>query len=252
MKNGDGMIPSVDKSIPIPLYYQLEQAIKKLIEAGDLKTGDAIPTEKELMEKCEISRATVRQAILQLVNDGYLRREKSKGTFVTSPPKKVRFLESMKGFSAEMELRSIPHYSKLLEKLVIPASEKIAAKLQIAPGAAVYYQKRLRFVNDRPFLIDDHYIPYQLCPGIEEKYKENMSLYRLLEKEYGLNLHHGRREFEPVRPSSKEEIELLEIYKTTVLMYIESVVYLEDNTPVDYFEAKIHGKFTADMVSTSI
>ncbi len=64
----------LDKSIPIPLDYQLLQILKKQIDAGDLKPGDVIPTEKDLNSQFEISCATVREAVLQLVNDGYFRR----------------------------------------------------------------------------------------------------------------------------------------------------------------------------------
>lgn len=250
MQSGDGVQTfKIDRTIPTPFYYQLLQIIKQQIETGELKPGDTIPTEKELVESYSLSRATVRQAILQLVNDGYLRREKSKGTFVTKPLHKLRFMESLRGFSAEMERRGIPYYSRVLCKDVIPASDRIGNRLEISPGTQIFYMKRLRFVNDVPFLIDEHYIPYELCHGIEEKDLENISLYHTLEVEYGLNLHHGWREFEPIKPSSKEEIKLLEIYSNTNLLYVESVVCNKNGMPVDYFEAKIHGKFTVDIVN---
>ena len=242
---------SVDKSIPTPLYYQLFQIIKNQIDLGELKVGDAIPTELELMEKYQISRATVRQAVLQLVNEGYLRREKSKGTFVTRPPSKFRFIEGLRGFSAEMRSRSISTYSKVLDKRIIPAPEKVARFLEIEPGAPVFYLHRLRIVDDQPFLIDHHYIPHVLCPGIEEKVADNVSLYAALEKDYKLLLHHGWREFEPVTATSKEEIDLLQIFPKTNLLYVESTVYDRDNRPINYFYALIRGKFTVDILNTS-
>ena len=63
-------------------------------------------------------------------------------------------------------------------------------------------------------------------------------------------LHHGRREFEPVMPSCKEEAALLRISTRTPILYIESVVYTEDNIPVEYVEIKIRGKFSVDLVQT--
>ncbi len=241
----------IDKSIPTPLYYQLFQILKTQIDSGSLKPGDTIPTENELMEQYGISRATVRQAILQLVNDGYLRREKSKGTFVTTPPSKFRFIEGLRGFSAEMKQHGIVYESRVIEKDVIAANEKVANRLAIPKGEDVFYMHRLRVVKNVPFLLDRHYVPYRLVPGIEAKLGDNISLYSILEREYKLSLHHGWREFEPVSPSSKKEIELLEIYPTTHLLYVESVVYDKNNVPVDYFEAKIHGKFTVDVLNSS-
>jgi GntR family transcriptional regulator len=249
MANSSETSDAINKSIPTPLYYQLFQILKQQIDSGDLKPGDIIPTENEFVDKYDISRATVRQAILQLVNDGYLRREKSKGTFVTTPPSKFRFNEGLRGFSAEMKHYGIAYMSKVLEKEVIPANQKLAERLEIPEGELVFYLHRLRVVKSVPFLLDRHYVPYRLVPGIENHLKDNVSLYSILEHDYKLNLHHGWREFEPIRPASKKEIELLEILPTTQLLYVESVLYDMQNVPVDYFEAKIHGKFTVDVAN---
>lgn len=241
---------SIDKSIPTPLYYQLLQILKQQISSGELKPGETIPTEKELMDIYQISRATVRQAVMQLVNEGYLRREKSKGTFVLPLPQKFRFMEGLHGFSADMRRRGISYHNRVLEKTVMPANEKIAERLAIPVGEPVFFLKRLRIVADQPFLIDYHYIPYRLCEGIENRIEADVSLYDTLEKVYNIQFHHGWREFEPIMPTSREEIELLGIYSTTSLLYVESLVCDSQGMPVDYFENKIHGRFVVDTVYT--
>lgn len=76
----------LDKNIPIPLYYQLKQQIIREITNNRLKPGDSIPTEEEFSRALNISRPTIRQALGELVNEGYIYRLKGKGTFV-SPPK---------------------------------------------------------------------------------------------------------------------------------------------------------------------
>lgn len=73
----------IDKSSPLPIYYQIEEQLKKQIENGELKPNDSLPSEREFAERFEISRMTVRQAINNLVNDGYLYRQKGRGTFVS-------------------------------------------------------------------------------------------------------------------------------------------------------------------------
>lgn len=74
----------INKHSPLPIYYQLEQGIKEMIEKGQLQPGEMIPSEREWAEMYEISRMTVRQAINNLVNDGYLVRKRGKGTFVAT------------------------------------------------------------------------------------------------------------------------------------------------------------------------
>jgi GntR family transcriptional regulator len=240
----------VDRSIPTPLYFQLKQILQDAIETGDLKVGDAIPTEMELVNQYGLSRATVRQAVLQLVNEGYLHREKGKGTFVTPPPAKIPLLESLRWFSGEMARKGILHGTRVLEQSIIPVPERPAECLKVAVGTTIFFLKRLRLLNDRPYLIDRHYIPYELCRGIERHDLEHVSLYKTLMEEYGFDLHHGWRELQPVIPA-KEDIDLLGIYASTPLLYVESTVSDRDGKPLDYFEAKIHGKFTADIVNAN-
>lgn len=74
----------IDKKSPMPLYFQIEEAIKQKIDKGEWITGTMISSEREFAENYEVSRMTVRQAINNLVNDGYLTRRKGKGTFVSA------------------------------------------------------------------------------------------------------------------------------------------------------------------------
>jgi GntR family transcriptional regulator len=147
-----------------------------------------------------------------------------------------------------MKQMGLPHSTKVLDKSIITAPVRVAEKLQIASEEQVFYLKRLRFVQDDPVLIAESYIPITICDGIEKDNFEDISLYDLLENKYGLTLHHGRREFEPAMPGSKEEAQLLGITIKTPILYVESVVYTENNTPVEYVEIKIRGRFAVDLV----
>lgn len=240
----------INRNSPIPLYYQLMQEIKNQIDSGELEPGDAIPTEIELMEKYDVSRATVRQSVLHLVNEGYLRRIKAKGTFVNSRPEKPKFIGTLRGFAQEMKEKGVPCKTKVLVKHIIPSPLKISEKLQIATGSPVFHLHRLRFIYNEPVLIADSYIPEQLCRGIEEVDFENNSLYDVLEQRYGIILHHGRRDFEPAVPSAAEDVKLLEISSRTPILYVESIVCTQDDTPVEYVEIKMRGRFTVDLIQT--
>ena len=236
----------IDKSIPTPLYFQLEQIILEGMESGELKPGDSIPTEKELMYKYDVSRTTIRQAILSLVNDGFLRREKSKGTFVTEPPERIQLFESLRWFSRYLDKSGIPFRTQILKKAVIPADADVAKHLQLNEGVLVFYVKRIRYMNDTPYLVDEHFVPYSLCDGIDDIYQEGKSLYNTLVEAFDIELDHGWREFEPILPST-EDVELLEIYSNTAILEVHSAVHNKDGLPVDYFIARIHGKFSVDV-----
>jgi len=238
----------INRNSPIPLYYQLIQKIKDQIESGVYEPGDTIPTEIELMEQFDLSRATVRQSILYLVNEGYLRRIKAKGTFVNTRPEKPKFIGTLKGFAQEMSQKGIPFSTKVLEKHVIPSPLKASEKLHIATESPVFHLHRLRFIHNEPVLIANSYIPENICRRIEDIDFEKNSLYEILEKEYKILLHHGRRDFEPAMLSSPQEVRLLNISSKTPILYVESIVYTQDNTPVEYVEIKMRGRFTVDLI----
>ena len=72
----------IDRNSPIPQYFQLQTWLFEQIEQGVFKPNDKIPTEEELSQLTGLARATIRQAIQNLVNMGYLIRKKRLGTFV--------------------------------------------------------------------------------------------------------------------------------------------------------------------------
>ena len=91
----------LDKKSPIPLYYQLVEAIRDRIRAGELMPGAQLPPERELGEQYGISRMTVRQALQYLISDDVLVARQGTGTFVAEP--KLTFdLRHALGFTDEM------------------------------------------------------------------------------------------------------------------------------------------------------
>lgn len=78
-------MPDIDHDSPIPLYYQLKHLLKEKIQGGELAPGARIPTEEELCKEYRISRTPVRQALMDLVREGLLKRTAGRGTFVAGP-----------------------------------------------------------------------------------------------------------------------------------------------------------------------
>ena len=92
----------IDKSIPIPLYFQLKKLILSEIKEGNYRSGELIPTEKEISDAFQISRTTVRQAITELVQEGWLYRVKSKGTFVAQPKISQDYIRKIESFNNQI------------------------------------------------------------------------------------------------------------------------------------------------------
>ena len=75
----------LDKSRPIPLYYQVKESLLEKIKSNQFKVGDLIPSESELQEEYNVSRITIRRAIQELVQEGHLHTVQGRGTFVSKP-----------------------------------------------------------------------------------------------------------------------------------------------------------------------
>lgn len=154
---------SVDKDTPIPLYYQVKKIILDRILSGEIKPGETIPTEKTFCEIYDISRTTVRQAITELVNEGYLYRVKSKGTFVSQPKIKTDLTDLFAGFNTELFSRDMIPSVKLIKAELRKADKEEASMLQIPEGEDVVYIVRHQYADGEPMTYVKSYIKYPLC-----------------------------------------------------------------------------------------
>ena len=185
--------------ISIPLYLQLASYIKIQIQAGVLKPGDKIIAENELCDMLGISRTTVRQCMNQLTEEGYIIRYRGKGSFIADQKLK-RPINYLYDFTENMlRLGAIPT-SVVLACEVINLKEKVLlSALQMPTGqTTVFHLRRLRCANGDPILLEDTYIPYYLCPDIEQYDFSSLSLYHTLTERYSLNPYHANETIEAI------------------------------------------------------
>ncbi|MBT2678920.1 GntR family transcriptional regulator [Bacillus sp. ISL-35] len=224
----------IDKNSPIPIYHQLEEYIKSQIESGELKPDEAIPSERVYAEQFKISRMTIRQALTNLVNDGYLYRHKGKGTFVNQ--KKVeQHLQGMTSFTEDMKERGLTPGSRLVSFEIIPASRKIADTLHLGEHTPLFEIKRVRLADDAPLALETTYLPANLAKGLTEEII-NHSLYKYIEEKLSLTIHEATQEIEAAI-AKEHELPLLEIDKGSPVLLIHRTSYLKDGTPFEYVKS---------------
>jgi len=226
---------NINKSSPIPVYYQLKKIISEKVESGELKIEEKITSEEKLAKLYQISRMTVRQAIKELVVEGLLYREKGKGTFVARTKLK-RNLAELTSLSKEMKQSGYRVRTKVLEMKVISSSYEVANRLEIAPGNKVIKISRLVFANDKAFFLETSFLPFEICPGLIEDDLEDNSLYSLLECKYKLILFNAIASLEAVSANSYQS-NMLDIKKGSPLILLKQVVYSMNNSPIQYAEA---------------
>lgn len=240
---------TLNKNIPIPLYYQLKTILLEYIREEHSNAQEPIPTEVEISEYFGISRPTVRQAINELVVEGYLYRVKAKGTFLSKPKITQDFLLTLDSFNNEMRKKGLIPSTKILQREVVKCDDKIAQTLKLQTGSDVIKLTRLRSANNEPIVFVITYVPYNICPMLMESDLQNESLYEIIEKECGKLIANATRSLECII-AGEFEAKLLNIEKGVPVQYFESIVYLEDGTPVEYSLAKYRSdrsKFTFEL-----
>lgn len=239
----------INKNIPIPLYYQLKEIILEGIMEKHLIPGEHIPTERELSELYDISRPTIRQAIIELVRDGYLYRVKGKGTFVSKPKIEQDFIEKVENFNEHIRSKGLVPTTKVIEKSCTIASRETAKMLKIAEGDKVIKMLRVRSANEEPIVIVKTYLPYDKCSFILEEDMEEKSLYEVFAQNYSTKVCRVIRTVEAII-AGKYESEMLKISEGDPVQLFRTVAFNQNDVPVEYSTARYRGdrnKFTVEL-----
>lgn len=231
---------TLDKSTPIPLYFQLKSIILNDIKDNVYTIGDAIPTENELVEYYHISRSTVRQAISELVQEGWLTRKASKGTFVTKPEQKSSFIRSFEPFYQQITRLGKTPRTELIDLNVITPTSEIAEKLNLTADQKVISMFRRRFADDIPMVTFQNFIPYDLCSFILSYDFKIHSLYELLMTNQDTQIANTKTIVSAMNATA-EDIDLLHVKVNTPMLYFNNISTTTNGTIIDYAFAHYRG-----------
>jgi GntR family transcriptional regulator len=227
------------RDAPVPLYHQVKTALRREIEDGRWAPGEQLPTEDELIARFHVSKITVRQALRQLSELGYIRRKQGRGTFVLPPPLEEGPRE-LTSFTGELRGHGLRAKSDVLEQDVTPASTEVAHCLHLRTGDPVFQLRRLRLANDEPMGLQTAYLPMRLVPGIDEVSFVDTSLYEVLASRYGLHPASARETHRAVLVS-REEAGLLRIAPGSPALAAERLTRLADGSPLEYVQSVMRG-----------
>lgn len=224
----------LDEKSPTPLYLQLADAIRKRIATGAIRTGDALPSERELSQSTGISRVTVRKGIDALFREGLLSRRHGSGTYIA--PRIEQPAALLAGFSADMASRGKVPGSRLVEHKVGAPTPEEALALALGVGASVRRLSRVRTADGEPLAIERATVPVALLPDYAP---EQTSLYAALEARG----HRPVRGLQRLQASlaSAEEAGLLDVPVGAAILRIERRSFLANGTPVEFTRSAYRG-----------
>jgi GntR family transcriptional regulator len=233
----------IDRSSPVPFYFQLKKALAEEIVSGRWSPGDRLPAEPTICGHFQLSRTTVRQALAELEAEGTIRREKGRGTFVAEPSTSAWILQSAHGFFEEAARAGHTVTSRILRREIEPLPTWACDALQLPPGCRGLTVERLRWVGDRLVMYVITHLPIELAEAVMAADLERGSLYRTLADTMGVVVHGGQRVVEAVQ-AQDELARLLEVEPGAPLLLFESVSWGPDRRPFECYRAWHRGDRT--------
>lgn len=215
-----------------PLYQQLAEAIKGRISENVWSLGMMIPSENDLAKDFNISVGTVKKALGVLVQEGVLIRRQGKGTFVAIPDFSKSFSRFFRYDWRSGSPVEIPG-SRILGIAVIRSNAAISEKLGIGKNQRVLHLKRVRTLRDKPFVVEDIYLPYARFKGIETLPLDQRLLYPIYGERFATPVVWADEFLRP-EAASKETADLLGIQPGMPVMCVERIAYTYGDQPVEW------------------
>lgn len=214
-----------------PLYEQLKDIILDRIHSGELKQGSSVPGERMIADMYKVSRATVRQAIGELVNDGVLYTQHGKGTFVATQ-KIERPLARLLGVAEEISLEEFDVNIKPIRSGFVDAGSEVLKNLGLSNDNKVYLNCRLITANNQPLFIDYTYVPQAVGHIIDKCDMTRDIFYNILEV-CGYKISYAEQTISADSVTT-EDAKYLDYTPGRPVLILKRTTYVEGDRPIIY------------------
>jgi GntR family transcriptional regulator len=205
----------------IPAYQRIQTEIRTIIEAGELRAGDLVTSERELAKIHDVSLMTARHALASLEREGIVERRRGVGTFVSAP--KIHF-NKLRSYTEQMGSRGLSPVSKILFLKIINDEEEATARLALSPRSRILKLERLRHAAGEPFALETCYLSAEQFPGLLSAPLQKESLFSTLERDYHVELSYSDEEVDATAADPRTA-ELLGLPKRASVLRIRQVIY---------------------------
>jgi len=226
-------------SSSIPLYHQLHLILARGIRDGRLQPGERFPPEDAIAAHFNVSRPTANRAVQELIRNGWLERQRGRGTFVRSnEPTQLSLLQSSLSFSDEIGALK-GHRTRFVTRTRIPASTEDADALEVPFGEKLVYLRRLHSIGDRVVMVCDSKLPSARFPGLEKASLVGGSLFATLRATYGCAVGRAERCVEAAQALDAEVASLLEVPQFAPILLLTGLAFDESGERVESMTAYV-------------
>ena len=215
---------------PTPLYFQLKNILKSKIISNELKGQERLPSESELCIEYKLSRATVRQALSELVKEGFIYRERGRGSFVTDRTG-LKHL-ALKGTIENLIAAGRGTKLKVLAYEEFPPPPHVAKIFKLKKFQNVFMVEAVRFATKGPFGYSFAYIPPDLGEKISlEELSETIEIIEFIEEKSNKRAHRATQTID-VAIADEAVARNLSIPPKSPVLVIEREYYSRDGSPL--------------------
>ena len=214
----------------LPAYQRIQSAIRKRIDAGQLRPGDAVASERDLARIHQVSLMTARHALASLERDGIVERRRGIGTFVAAP--KIHFNKLM-SYTELMASRNLSAGTRVLFAKVIDNEHEAAARLSLPPTTGLLKLERLRHAAGEPFALETCYLNAAEFPGLADAPVGRESLFGILERDYDVEISYADEEIDATAADPRIA-DLLAVPRRDPVLRIRQVIYSTKGKAIMY------------------
>ncbi len=218
-----------------PLYQQVKNVLLEQIQSGQYAVGTVLPTEHGLAEKFGVSRATIRNALRGLTDDGLIKSKPRVGAEVVRARKYVE-TPRLQGLTDHLRRKGIATRARTLIADFITPSPAVRAKLRLREDERVLHLERLREIAVSPFALINSYVPESFGLTPDEDFSG--PLYELIERTHNLHIIYGETTIGARLPTEKEA-DLLQISTGTPVVSTRRTTFTEHNRPIEFVESTL-------------
>ena len=225
----DELFADLDRTGPVPLYYQVSSRLEQAIRSGQIPAGARLENEIAIVQRLGLSRPTVRRAIQELVDKGLLVRRRGIGTQVVQG----QVTRGVELTSLYEDLRSTHHEpsTRVLVRETVPAPAEVAAEFAITPGEPVVYLRRQRSTDGEPVAVLANYLPAEFA-DITTEDLEQRGLYQILSAR-GVSIRIAKQKI-GARRAHDDESDLLDIDSGGPVLTVQRIVFDNSGRAIEF------------------
>lgn len=222
------LFADLDRSGPVPLYFQVSQRLEQAITTGVIPAGSRLENEIAISERLALSRPTIRRAIQELVDKGMLVRRRGIGTQVVHG--QVSRPVELTSLHEDLEQTGRAPSTEILTHELVPADQIVAELLGIAEGTQVLHVRRLRRTDGTPIALLENFLPLAHA-NITEQALETAGLYQVL-RSRGVSIRVANQSI-GARRATTDEAEILDVTKGSPVLTMDRTAYDDSGNAVE-------------------